>query len=94
MTNSYLGIITRRGLETLVLETGHAALFLARRVAREPWGEAIACWAVLDDAATNAVKQQITGRRFQEALVQLNVRAIYLGTLPPPMLDDDLLQSA
>jgi hypothetical protein len=94
MTNSYLGIITRRGLETLVPETGHTALFLTRRVARQPWGEAIACWAVLDEAAMHAVKQQVAGHRFQEALVQLNVRAIHLGTLPPPILDDDLLRSA
>ena len=30
MNNSYLGIITSRGLETLVVETEHAAPFLLR----------------------------------------------------------------
>ena len=88
MTSSYLGIITSRGLEALVLETEHAALFLNRRVARLPQGDAILCWAVLDGRTARDLTGQISSRRFGEALDQLNRRAIHLGTLLPPWVDD------
>ena len=91
MTNAYLGIITPRGLETLVLETEHAAPFVLRRVARKPVGEAVGCWAVLDERTARDLTRQIGGRRFEEALRQLNTQAIHLGTLLPPLLEDDLL---
>jgi len=94
MTNSYLCIITPRGLETLVLETEHAARFLYRRVERYPGGEAIACWAVLDDRTARDVTHHVGFRRFQEALDQFSTRAVHLGTILPPMVDDDLLQTA
>ena len=94
MTNSYLGMITPRGLEALVLETGHAALFLNRRVARQPQGEAILCWAVLDGRTARGLVSHIGFRRFDEALDQLSRQAIHLGTLLPPWIGDDLLRSA
>lgn len=94
MSNSYLGIITPRGLETLVIETEHASLFLLRRVARRPFGEAIAFWAVLDDRTARDVTRQIGGRQFEDALRQLNARALHLGTLPPPLQEDGLSRSA
>lgn len=94
MTNSYLGIITARGLETLVVETEHAALFLLRRVARRPLGEAVVFWAVLDDRAARDLARQIGSRQFEESLRQLNARALHLGTLLPPLQDDGLSYSA
>jgi hypothetical protein len=94
VTNSYLGIITPRGLEMLVVETEHAGLFLSRRAARQPLGEAVVCWAVLDEKTARDVKRQITCRRFQEALRQLDRRAFHLGTVLPSLLEDDLLSTA
>jgi hypothetical protein len=94
VTNSYLGIITPRGLETLVIEAEHAALFLLRRVARRPFGEAIAFWAVLDDRTARDVARQINGRHFEEALGHLNARALHFGTIPPPLQEDGLSYSA
>ena len=91
MTNSYLGIITPRGLEMLVLETEHAAPFVLRRVTRQPLGEAIGCWAVLDERTARDLTRRIAGRRFEEALGQLHSQALHLGTLLPPLLEDDLL---
>jgi hypothetical protein len=91
VTNSYLGIITRRGLEQLVLETEHAAPFVLRRVARKSVGEAVGCWAVLDERTARDVTRRVSDRRFEEALHQLNTQAIHLGTLLPPLLEDDLL---
>ena len=88
--NSYLGIITPRGLETLVVETEHAAPFLLRRVSRQPLGELVACWAVLDETEAREVARHVAGRRFQEALCQLNALAIDLGTVLPPESEEDV----
>ena len=94
MTNSYLGIISPRGLETLVVETEHAALFLARRMARFDLDETIGCWAVLDDKKARDISRQIRCGRFREALCRLNTQALHLGTVLLPVPDDDLLLSA
>ena len=94
MTNSYLCIITPRGLEKLVVETEHAAQFLFRRVARYPGGAAIACWAVLDGRTAADVMCHVSCRRFQRALDQFNARAIHLGTLLPDLADDDEMLTA
>ncbi|NLY01871.1 MAG: hypothetical protein GXY83_37775 [Rhodopirellula sp.] len=93
MTNSYLGIVTPRGLETLVVETEHAAPFLLRRVARRPFGEVLALWAVLDDRTAHDLTQQITGGRFDDALRELDARALHLGTLLPPLQEDHRARS-
>ena len=88
MTNSYLGIISRRGLETLVPETEHAALFLFRRLARRPIGEATAFWAVLDETAASEVAGHVRYGQFNVALRQLSTRTQDWGTLLPPMEDE------
>jgi hypothetical protein len=93
VTNSYLGIITPRGLEVLVVETEHAAPFLFRRIARQPLGDAVAFWAVLDEKTARDVTRHIADRRFEAALAQLNIRALHLGTLMPPVQDEDPLKS-
>ncbi len=93
VTNSYLSIITARGLETLVLETEHAALFLLRRVARQPLGSAVAFWTVLDDKTARSVTAHVAARQFQEAFRQLNKRALHLGSLLPPLSEDDRLHT-
>ena len=93
MTNSYLGIVTARGLETLVVETEHAAPFLLRRVARRPFGEALALWAVLDDRVARDLTQHISGGRFEVALRELDARALHLGTLLPPLPEDHRARS-
>jgi len=90
VTNSYLGIVTSRGLETLVVETEHAAVFLFRRAARHGDADAVCFWAVLDEKTARNVMRQIDCRRFRDALCQLNSRAVHLGTLLPPLTDDDL----
>lgn len=94
MSNSYLGIITPRGLETLVVETKHAAMFLLRRVARRPSNDAIVFWAVLDDQTTKSLVRCIERRRFDDALNKLNTDAIHLGPLLPPLDEDSLIRSA
>ena len=94
MTNSYLGIVTPRGLELLTVETEHAAPFLFRRMARQRLDYPVGCWAVLDDSTARTVTHQVACRQFREALFQLCARAKHLGTLLPPLPEEDLLQSA
>ena len=91
MTNSYLGIVTPRGLETLVVETEHAAVFFFRRAARHADADAVCFWAVLDEKMARDVIRQIDCRRFRDALCQLDSQAVHLGTLLPPLTEDNLL---
>ncbi len=93
MTNSYLGIITSRGLESLVVETEHAAPFLFRRAEMHADQDAVCCWAVLDDRAAKNVRRRIALQRFDEALQLLNLRAQHLGTVVPPNDDDELIRA-
>ena len=91
MTDSYLGVITARGLERLVIETEHAARFLFRQAARWPQGEAMVCWAVLDEKTARDITRQIKCRNPEEAFRQFNTRAYHLGTLVPPGREGDVL---
>jgi hypothetical protein len=93
MDNSYLGIVTPRGLETLVLETEHAAMFLLRRTRRHSASKTTYCWAVLEEDAALAVYEWITAQQFAEALRLLNLQAKHLGTMLPETADDELLRS-
>jgi hypothetical protein len=84
-------LITARGLERLAIETDHAAVFLFRQTARWPQGEALVCWAVLDEKTARDITRQVNSRHFEEAFRQFNTRAYHLGTLLPPSLEDDVL---
>jgi hypothetical protein len=93
MTNSYLGIITLRGLESLVVETAHAAPFSFRRAELHDDEDAVCCWAVLDDRAAKNVRRPIASHRFDEALQLPNLRAQHLGTVVSPDDDEDLVRA-
>ena len=91
MTDSYLGIITTRGLERLAVETEHAALFLFRQTARHPSGEALVCWAVLDENTARDIARQIACRHYEDAFHRFTSKAYHLGTLLPSSLDNEIL---
>jgi hypothetical protein len=90
MADSYLGLITRRGLELLVRETEHAERFLQRRLQRGQWTGAIGCWAVLSDDAAERVRRLVLCAWYREALELLNAEALSLGTLLPEPIEDEL----
>lgn len=94
VVTSYLGIITPHGLERFVAETEHAALFLLRRIAREPWGELVVCWAVLDESAARIVAGHVARHQFHEALQQLDDHAVHLGTIVPSADDGSACRHA
>ena len=88
MVNSYVGIITSRGLESLYPETEHAVPFLARRAHRGGPTEAVCYWAVLQDSVAAEVERQLRGRHHEDALVTLRALAEHFGTIPPPPAED------
>ena len=91
MTDSYLAIITTRGLERLVVETEHAALFLFRQTARRPSGEALVCWGVFDEKAARDIARQIACRHYDDAFHQFTSKAYHLGTLLPSSHENEIL---
>ena len=64
--------------------------FCFRRAERRADGGAVCCWAVLDEKTARYVMRQVNGRRFRDALCQLNAQAVHLGTLLPPLTEDDV----
>lgn len=93
MVRSYLGVVTRKGLELLVPETEQAEAFVQQRI-RGHAGKAICCWAVLADPAERQVRLQLRLGRWREALVKLNQESRCLGTMMPGGDDDSLFTAA
>lgn len=93
MADSYLGIITRKGLELLVWETEHAERFLQRRVRRDQRLASLCCWALLSEEAAWRVRLLVRLGLHREALKLLNAEALSLGTLWPEAADDELFMS-
>ena len=89
MVNSYVGIISRRGLESLLPETEHAVPFLVRRAYRRRPTEAVCYWAVMQDTAARKVKRQLQWKRYEDALLTLRTQAAHFGTISPPCVDED-----
>ncbi len=84
MVNSYVGIISRRGLESLLPETEHAVPFLIRRAYRKNPPDAVCYWAVMQDFAAQEVQRQLQWQRYEDAFFVLGALADYSGTIPPP----------
>ena len=90
MVKSYVGIISSRGLESLLPETEHAVPFLIRRAYRRRPTEAVCYWAVMQDTVAGEVKRQLEWKRYADALLTLRTLATYFGTISPPCVDGDV----
>ncbi len=88
MVKCYVGIISRRGLESLLPETKHAIPFLLRRAYRREPTEAVCYWAVMQEAAALEVQRQVQSRRHEEALLALHAWAAHFGTILPPCFEE------
>lgn len=75
MLNSYLGIATRHGLETLCPEFPETARFLAARVARLRRHRAVLVWAVLQVEAADEIIAEVRAGEKQTALRLLQCSA-------------------
>lgn len=94
MARSYLGIITRKGLESLVPETEGAEELLRHQAEIERHRAFVCCWAVLQQEVARDLQLQLRAERYREALVQLNIEAQSLGTLLPATDPHDLFTQA
>ena len=94
MINSYLGLVSRKGLEMLVLETKHAETFLLKRTARRGGRDAFCCWAVLPERAVWEIQLDLCGGRYREALTKLNAEARFLGTVLPSADEEESFAAA
>jgi hypothetical protein len=82
MLDSYIGIVSQRGIELLCPEDPAAMRFLCRRVKREPQRVA-SFWVVANADVANAMRAAIKARYFQAALVLLHQHARDYGYLLP-----------
>ena len=88
MTSSYLGIISRHGLNTLQLENDHLARFFLLHAYRGRHPRLLCCWAILDVAHAEFIQRLIQAGDPDNALLMLNLLSIDLGTLLPEATDD------
>ncbi len=85
MNKSYIGIVTRHGLEALYRENAHVIRFLHRRVYRKQPITAICYSAVLDDQVARAIEWQISVGDRGLALTTFQIYSIDSGSsLPIP----------
>ncbi len=92
-TQSYLGIISKYGLEYFVPETSHAARFCLRRAYRMPPSQSVCCWAVLDEQHVGSVVELLSHGSQQAALEAMHANSLTFGTLLP-LIDDDAVPIA
>jgi hypothetical protein len=88
MAKSYVGIVTPRGLESLVPETENAVALLMHRVYGKRSRNEACCWAVMPDAVARAVQDKLEWQRFKDALATMSAEAMYCGTILPSVYED------
>lgn len=87
MNHSYLGVITRRGLEAFYPEEDHVIRFLHRRVYRvRPYTE-FCCWAVMHGEIAHLIELQIEFGEPRLALWTLQQSALHWGMSLPVMTE-------
>lgn len=90
MNDSYVGVISERGLESLIPERGHVTEFLTRRIYRTRGGNAVCYWAVLSDNQADQVCRQLSCGLYGDALRALHSLASDLGTILPLDFDNSI----
>jgi hypothetical protein len=88
MIDSYVAIITRRGLEHFCPENKHVLRFMLRRAYRRQPLPAFCYWAVLHDEDARQVRRCLRCRAFADALRALESSATWLGPIFPSHVTD------
>ena len=83
MLQSFVGTITRRGLESFYLEHEHTARFVQRRAARRPHREMLCFWAVICDEGAIRVRSELAAGSPRNALFVLQTLAREMGSYVP-----------
>ena len=90
MNQSYLGIVTRNGLEAIYLEEDHVIRFLHRRLYRRNACDGICCWAVMNDDVVQHVRMLIREADGLAALRTLQTHATHWGVSLPCLEEDSI----
>ena len=83
MNRSYLGVVTRRGLEAFFQEEDHVIRFLHRRVYRRRPYDGFCCWAVMQDEIASQIEFQLEAGDHLLALRTLQSHAMHWGAILP-----------
>jgi len=78
MNTSYLGIVTRQGLEMLVRENHRV---LRQMIGLATGEKSLCCWAVVPDVVGGVVQQLIATGETEAALRVLNAVALHGGPM-------------
>jgi len=89
MNESYLGLISPRGLESLWREHEHTARFLERRLQRKPYRSCCGFWAVIDEAGIETIAVLLRAGRTRDAWLALERLSRHLGCIIPETEDLD-----
>ena len=87
MRRSYLGIISKRGLESLLPECERARSMLAG-VVRGRQSRAACCWVVMQDQDAQRIMYCVGQGYMSAALTALQIRATDGGLMAPAELSD------
>ena len=80
MNDSYIGLVTRNGLQALYPESKHVVRFLERRAFRRP-PYSILIWAVLTSDIAECIEYELSIGESVSALKILQMEALFFGTL-------------
>lgn len=80
---TYVGIITRRGLELLFPESDYVRRCLARLAYTDRPAQRICCWAAMPDPVASEIHGQLNQGETDSALQILQASARFLGPVLP-----------
>ena len=80
---SYVGIITYRGLESLLQESEQSLRFATRRAYQNYQGHSVCCWAAMPHSAAADARRLVEDGDCDEALKILSSSAKFLGPILP-----------
>ena len=83
MLQSYVGIITSQGLESLVQETERTTRLVTRFAYGNRLGRTICCWAAVQHSVAMDVRRLVDDGDRARALEILNGSARFLGPILP-----------
>jgi len=87
MRNSYVGIISKQGLESLHEEDPDTVTFLHRRIEQRRLCDDVVFWAVLDVRFAAVIQMEIESGNHPQALVLLQTLADEVGRILPELSD-------
>ena len=92
MTNAYLVVLSREGVEIITEENAHARHFLLRRCFSVSCGREVCFWALLPTEKAEAIRWLILYGERLAAHWLLNESAVDSGMIAPACDEDSLLE--